>query len=149
MLSWRRGQAYSQDLRERVLAADGLSARQAAARFGVSVSYVVKARQRRDRHGLLTPGPQRSSTPRKIGAHHAAIAAHVREHQDATLAELCAWVAVEFGISVSIGTMWTTLRRIGLTLKKSAWKRANEPAPILPRRVVSGANCKPSWTSGA
>ncbi len=44
MFSRRRGQAYSQDLRERVLAADDLSARQAAARFGVSVSYVVKAR---------------------------------------------------------------------------------------------------------
>ncbi len=36
MFSRRRGQAYSQDLRERVLAADDLSARQAAARFGVS-----------------------------------------------------------------------------------------------------------------
>ena len=149
MFSWRRGQAYSQDLRERVLAADDLSARQAADRFGVSVSYVIKARQRRDRHGLLRPGPQRSSTPRKIGEHHDALAAHVREHQDATLAELCAWIAAEFGVSVSLGTMWTTLRRLGLTLKKSAWKRANEPAPISPRHVVSGASCKPSWTPGA
>jgi transposase len=59
MFSWRRGQAYSQDLRERVLAAAALSAR-AAARFGVSVSYVVKARQRRDRLGETAPGPQRS-----------------------------------------------------------------------------------------
>jgi transposase len=47
MFSWRRGQAYSQDLRDRVLAADAPSARQAADRFGVSVSYVIKARQRR------------------------------------------------------------------------------------------------------
>jgi transposase len=48
MFSWRRGQAYSRDLRERVFAADHLSARRAADRFGVSVSYVVKARQRRE-----------------------------------------------------------------------------------------------------
>ena len=44
-MGWRRGQAYSEDLRSRVLAAEG-SARAVAARFGVSVSYVVKARQR-------------------------------------------------------------------------------------------------------
>ena len=78
MFSWRRGQAYSQDLRERVLAANELSAREAATRFGVSASYVVKARQRRDRVGEVTPGPQRSWTPRKLAAHHDAIAAYVR-----------------------------------------------------------------------
>jgi transposase len=144
MFSWRRGQAYSQDLRERVLAADDLSARQAADRFGVSVSYVVKARQRRDRRGLLTPGPQRSWTPCKLAAQHAAIAAHVNAHRDATLAELRAWVRTEFGLSVSIATMWSTLRRLGLTLKKSAWKRASGAAPTSPRRVRSGASCKPN-----
>jgi transposase len=37
MLSWHRGRAYSQDLRERVLAANELSARAAADRFGVSI----------------------------------------------------------------------------------------------------------------
>lgn len=38
-MAWRRGQTYSQDLRDRVLAANHLSARQAAERFEVSVSY--------------------------------------------------------------------------------------------------------------
>ena len=118
MFSWRRGQAYSQDLRERVLAANDLSARQAAERFGVSVSYVVKVRQRRERLGQTTPGPQRSWTPRKLGAYHAAIEVHIRDHPDATLAELCAWLLAEFGVSASIGTMFNTLRRLGQTLKK-------------------------------
>jgi len=45
---WRKGPACSDDLRGRVLEADG-SARKVAARFGVSVSYVVEVRQRRDR----------------------------------------------------------------------------------------------------
>jgi transposase len=144
MFSWRRGQAYSQDLRERVLAASHLSARQAADRFGVSVSYVVKARQRRDRHGELTPGLQRSWTPRKLAAHHAAISAHVREHPDATLAELCAWLLAESGVSASIGTMWNTLRRLGLTLKKSASKRPSGGVPTSPRRVGCGASCRPN-----
>ncbi len=149
MFSWRRGQAYSQDLRERVLAADDLSARQAAARFGVSVSYVIKVRQRRDRQGLMTPGPQRSWTPRKLAEHHAAIEAHVREHRDATLAELCEWVRTKLGVSVSIGTMWATLRRLGLTLKKSAWKPASARGTTSPRRVASGTSCKPNWMPGA
>ena len=117
MFSWRRGQAYSQDLRDRVLAANELNAREAAAQFGVSISYVVKARQRRDRHGLRTPGPQRSWVPRKLAAYHTLIATHVRQQPDATLGELCAWVVTEFGVSVSIGTMWITLRRLGFTLK--------------------------------
>ncbi len=144
MFSWRRGQAYSQDLRERVLAANELSARAVAARFGVSVSYAVKARQRRDRLGELTPGPQRSWTPRKLAAHHAAITAHARSYPDATLAELCAWLQAEFGVSASIGTMWNTLRRLGLTLKKSASKRPSGRAPTLPRRIASGLRCRPN-----
>ena len=45
-MAWRRGQAYGQDLRERVLGAAGLSLRAAAARFAVSPSYVSKVRAR-------------------------------------------------------------------------------------------------------
>lgn len=144
MFSWRRGQAYSQDLRERVLAADALSARQAAERFGVSVSYVVKVRQRRDRLGQTTPGPQRSWTPRKLAAYHAAIEAQVRDHPDATLAELCAWLLAEFGVAASISTMWNTLRRLGQTLKKSVSKRPSGGAPGSPRRAGYGASCSPN-----
>ena len=146
MFSWRSGQlGSSQDIRDRVLEADHLSAREAGERFEeFSPSYVIKARQRRDRHGQRTPGPQRSWTPRKLAAHHAAISEHVRQHPDATLAELCAWVLAELGVSASIGTMWNTLRRIGLTLKKSASRRPSGRAPISPRRVASGASCRPN-----
>jgi len=138
MVSWRRGQAYSQDLRERVLSADTLSAREAAERFGVSVSYVVKARQRRERLGVLTPGAQRSWTPRKLAAHHGAIEAEVRARPEVTLAELCTWLLAEFGVSASIGTMWNTLRRLGLTLKKSASRPPSAPGPISPKRAGRG-----------
>jgi len=127
-----------------VLAAEGLSAGQAATRFGVSVSYVVKARQRRDRLGDTRPGPQRSWTPRKLAAYHAAIAAHVGDHPDATLVELCAWLLAEFGVSASIGTMFNTLRRLGQTLKKSVSKRPSGRARRSPRRVDYGASCSPN-----
>ncbi len=140
MFSWRRGQPYSQDLRERVLAADDLSARQAAERFDVSVSYVVKARQRRARLGEMKPGAQRCWMPRKLAPHHAAITARVRQHQDATLAELRAWLLSEFGVSVSIGTMWNTLRRLGLTLKKRRSRPPSAGAPTSPKPVGCGTS---------
>ena len=59
-MAWRRGQAYGQDLRERVLGAAGLSLRAAAARFAVSPSYVSKVRARLRETGDTAPGPQRN-----------------------------------------------------------------------------------------
>jgi hypothetical protein len=53
MLAWRRGRAYSQDLRDRVLSADGVGS------------------------GEVTPGAQRSHTPPKLAGHYNAIAAPV------------------------------------------------------------------------
>ena len=54
VVSWRRGQTYSQDLRDRVLSADGVGSGHVAVRYGVSVSYVVKACQRRDQLGEVS-----------------------------------------------------------------------------------------------
>jgi len=128
-MGWRRGQAYSQDLRDRVLAANGESAREVADRLDVSVSYVVKARQRRDRDGRVTAGPVSFARPRLLAEHDDAIRRRVREQSDGTLEDLRAWLARSVGISVSVGTMWNTVRRLGLTLKKKtveASERARE-----------------------
>ena len=116
-MAYRRGQAYSQDLRDRVLAAPG-SASVVSARFGVSRSYVIKARQRRDRHGEICAGAQRSHTPAKLSGHDAVLRAHIQTTPDATLAELVEWAGAELGISLSIKAMWKRLRALNLTLKK-------------------------------
>ena len=120
-MEWRRGRAYSQDLRDRVLACDGLSAACVAERFGVSISYVVKARQRRDRLGDVAAGQQTSHTPGKLDGHDEALRTRVLQCPDATLAEHCAWARSELGVSICITSMWKRLRRLKLTLKKSAW----------------------------
>ena len=138
-MSWRRGQAYSQDLRDRMLAAEG-SARAIAAQFLVSVSYVVKVRQRRDRKGQTTPGPQRSHTPRKLSALHDAIAAYAAKHTDATVEEFRAWLQAEHDTYASAGLMWNTLDRLGLTLKKRRSGQPSKSVPILPRLAASGAS---------
>ena len=62
-MSWRRVQAYGQDLRERVLAATDLTLRQATARFSVSPSFVAKARARLRDTGQVTPGLQHNLVP--------------------------------------------------------------------------------------
>jgi transposase len=139
MMARRRGQPYSQDLRERVLSTVGSSAL-VAERFGVSISYVIKARQRRDRHGDLCAGPQRSQTPAKLAGHDEVLKARVADVPDATLAELTAWVHAELGISLSITAMWTRLRRLGLTLKKRRLLLRSEHVRTLPKHVASGTS---------
>ena len=139
-MGWRRGRAYSQDLRDRILAAAG-SARVVAAQFLVSVSYVVKVRQRRDRKGQATPGPQHSHTPRKLAALHDKIAVYTAEHTDATIAELRAWLQAEHGTYASAGLMWNTLDRLGLTLKKRRYGRPSKNVPMLPKPAAPGGSC--------
>jgi len=142
-MAWRRGQAYSQDLRARVLAAEG-SARVVAAQFLVSVSYVVKVRQRRERQGELRPGPQHSHTPRKLAGLHEAIAAYAAQHADATIEEFRAWLQVEHAAYASAGLMWNTLDRLGLTFKKRHSVQPNRSVPILPKPAAPGASCNQS-----
>jgi hypothetical protein len=58
-MAWRRGQAYGQELRDRVLAAEALPAREVAERLSVSPSYVVKVWAR--------PRPSRIPLRRRAG----------------------------------------------------------------------------------
>ena len=135
------GRSYSQDLRSRVLASDELSARQAAARFRVSVSYVVKARQRRDRTGEVATQPRGSRRVPVLAAHGAAIAAQVARHPSITLADLRVWLGREHAIAVGMTTVWIAVRRLGLTLKKSRSAPVSKRGPILSPRAMPGAAC--------
>ena len=115
---WHIGQAYGQDLRDRVLNAKG-SIREVAARFSVSKSYVARARSRRRRHGEDTPAMQCNHVPLKLGGLEQALTIQVAAVNDWTLQQLCDWVQAEHGIRVGVSTMWKTLARLGLSLKKS------------------------------
>ncbi len=57
-IRWRSGRAYSQDLRDKVMAAfdAGEPAREVAERFSVRVSFIYKADLRRRRTGETTAG---------------------------------------------------------------------------------------------
>ena len=145
-MAWRRGQTYSQDLRDRVLAANDLSARQAAARFGVSASYVIKVRQRRERIGSVAPRPQKPCQARKLVHLHGALQERVAQVPDATLAEHREWLAEVHGVVAGLTTIWKTLRQLKLTLKKSRSGRPSRPGPMSPKPAGYGTSCNPSWT---
>src|ERR1700719_1765246 len=67
-MGWRSGQAYSQDLRERILAAvdAGMSVREAATVFRVSISYIYKAMIRRRRTRAAWREVQPSMNPTRL-----------------------------------------------------------------------------------
>jgi transposase len=99
--------AYSTDLRERIVrvVADGQPMREAARRFGVSVSAVRRYVVRQQETGSLerTPIP---GGPRKIKREHEALLqARLAAAPDATVLEHCAWWAQNQGQELSEATM--------------------------------------------
>jgi transposase len=145
-MAWRRGQTYAQDLRDRVLSLDHLPARAVADRLAVSVSYVVKARQRRTRTGAVTPRPQKPPVAHKLVRFHDALRDRVTAVPDATLAEHREWLAETHGVVAALTTVWKTLAQLGLTLKKSPSGRPSNHAPTSPRPADCGRSCNPNWT---
>src|SRR3954451_9103563 len=110
-MTWRRGLAYSQDLRDRVLAysdAGELVGEIAAALF-VSISYVSKVLSRRAQTGERCARPQRCHVQPKLAGLYDAIQAEVRARPDATLAELRLWLAQTHEVTASNGLMHDTL----------------------------------------
>ena len=130
-MAWRSGQAYSQDLRYRVLAAvdSGMSAYEVAPLFQVSVSYIYKARGRRKVTGETTVKPRPGRPGQKLASHLEALAAKIKAEPDATLAELRAWVLTDLGVSISVGGLWNTLERLDLSLKKRLRMRPSKNGP--------------------
>ncbi len=146
-MGWRSGQAYSQDLRERVLAAvdGGLLVREAAPLFRVSVSYIYKARARRAATGDAAPAPRGGARRRVLLAgHEVALLEHVRANPDATLGELRRWLFGTRGVAISVGALWNGLDRLGWTLKKSRSARPSRSARTWPPHGSPGAPASPA-----
>jgi transposase len=140
-MSWRSGQAYSQDLRERILARvdAGMSVREAARLFQVSISYIYKALIRRRSTGETAARSQHGHVGQKLAAYQEAIRHRVSAQPDATLDELRAWMLASHGVSVSQGGMWNALDRLGLTLKKRRNTPPSKSGPMLPQLAQPGA----------
>ncbi len=129
-MSWKQGKSYSQDLRDRVLEARaGASIRAVAKRFGVSPSYVSKVASRDRKTGERTARAQRSHQTSALAPHREALAALLGSENDLTLAEICGWLELHHGVVVTPAWMSVSLRRFGLTRKKSRSTPASRSAP--------------------
>jgi transposase len=134
------GKPYSQDLRERVIAAvdTGTGAYVAAPLFRVSVSYIYKALIRRRTTGEVTARRSGGGPRPKLAPHDDALRARVAAHPDATLEELQAWLAAERKVKVSIGCLWNRLKFLKLPLKKSRSELPSRIDRMSPRPGRSG-----------
>lgn len=119
--------ALSNDLRSRVLkaSADGLSARQAAVRFGVGISSAIRWIARA-KIGELTPHPQGSRRMSSLDAYEPFIVGLIDERKDITLNEMVERLAGEQSVRISRSALSAWLRGHGWTFKKSPpmhWSR--------------------------
>ena len=116
-----RMKQYSADLRERLLGAidAGLPVAEGARLFGVCPSTIRRWQQRQRSTGTVAARSRPGRTPRIGPAQAVALRAQVGANDDATLAAHCARWEAEQGVRLSIATMSRTIRRLGITLKKS------------------------------
>ncbi|WP_246750192.1 IS630 family transposase [Mesorhizobium caraganae] len=130
------GRALSGDLRSRVLKAsdEGMSARQAAARFGVGVSSAIRWIARA-KIGELAPRPQGRRRASSLDAHEAFIVGLIDERKDITLNEMVERLVAEQSVRISRSALSAWLRDHGWTFKKKSAHALEQDRPdILKRR---------------
>ncbi len=115
------GRPYSEDLRERIVAAveAGHSRRAAARMFGVSASCAVKLLRRWRETGSVKPGKTGGSKGSKPEAHGEWLLASIKEKPDLTLQEIQARLRTERAAAVSIGAIWNFFDRRDIGFKKN------------------------------
>ena len=121
---------YSVDLRERVVRSveGGLSCRETAKRFHVSVSFVIKLLQRWRQRETVEPlafGGHKTSV---LSAHADRVRAMVAAEPEMTIDDLCGQLAEE-GVKASRSAVGRCLLVLGLTRKK----RRREPKSKIDR----------------
>ena len=133
---------YSQDLRERVLAAydRGMQTKQVAETFGVSRAWARAVKQRRCETGETSARPMGGLRVVKIDL--ARLAELVAEQPDATTAEL----HDRLGIQCSQSAVGMALKRLNLSFKKRQSMLPSRIAPTSQRGDHSGRVTKVNAT---
>ena len=119
--------AYSMDLRKRVADAcdSGMAVAAVASRFAVSVAWVYRLLQRRRETGAISPRPQTKFRGRALSpAEEGRLVFLITAQPDATLAELQRALPTRAALS----TLWRTIDRLGLTVKKNGTRRRAAPS---------------------
>ena len=113
---------YSQDLRERVIAAleagDETQA-EIAERFCLSKSTVEKWWYRWQASRSCAALPPGHGPARMLQVYETFLRTEIKQQPDVTLAELCERVTARQGVSASLSMMGRTVQRLNLPRKKS------------------------------
>ena len=133
---------YSQDLRDRVLAAydGGMRTKQIARVFMVSPAWARRLKQTRRETGQTAPRPMGGARVIKIDM--ARLAELVREQPDATLKELRG----RLGIVCAESAVCMALKRLGLSFKKRRSTRPSRTGRTWPSVGRRGSSHRPGWT---
>jgi transposase len=133
---------YSQDLRDRVLAAydRGEPTARIAQSFSVCPAWARRLKQRRRETGQTTPRPMGGARITKIDP--VRLEQLVGEQPDATLEEL----RERLGVACSISGISMALKKLGLSFKKRRSTRPSRTAPMWPSDARSGAKTRAPWT---
>lgn len=132
---------YEDDLRERIVDAvrDGASVREAAERFEVAASTVVKVHRRWRETGAVSPAPMGGDRrSHAVEAHGPTIMALIQKQPDLTLSEICAALLGK-GVETSRSALWRFFDRHGVSFKKRPRTRANRSGPTSSPRAARGA----------
>ena len=118
-------QAYSLDLRQRVVAAyeNGVETiLEVAARFEVSDSFIKKLLRRKRATGDIAPIGHRGGQPKRLSEKHRKwLLKTVLATPDITLSELQERLSHEKDLAVSVSTVCRELQALNLRRKKSRW----------------------------
>jgi transposase len=139
------GAAYSQDLRDRVLAAydRGMPTKQIADIFQVCPAWARRVKQRRREQGETHARPQGGARRIKIDPDR--LAALVKEHPDATLKEL----REKLGIVCAESAICMALQRMKITFKKRRSARPSRIDPTLRPGELNGERISPPMTAAS
>lgn len=132
--------AYSEDLRQRVVEAvtAGATCRVAAARYQVSVSFVVKLMQLWRCSGSVAARPPGGQRPFALAGHAELVRQLVAAEPDVTLEELRRQLA-EQGVQIGRSSIDRFLASLGLTRKKRRSMPPSRPGPMSPKPERPGA----------
>jgi transposase len=113
-------QAYSQDLRDRVLRALDRGDRPVniAERFEVSREWVYRVKDRLESEGLRHSFPMGGHRKSRLAPLESKVREWLKAQPDLTLAELCDRVG-EHGVTIKVSALWHQLNKWNLSFKKN------------------------------
>jgi len=123
-------QAYSLDLRQRVVAAyeNGVETiLEVAERFAVSDSFIKKLLRRKRTTGTIAPVGHRGGQPKRLSDKHRKwLLKTVLATPDMTLSDLRERLLSEHDVSASVATLSRELGALNLRRKKNRWSLVSE-----------------------